>query len=686
MSLVTRIAASLLMLAGSVTSLKTSSGNVLSGPAAKPSGKLSGFRSVAVSLWLRLITIAIVALVFSEALMMGSGRAQTWTYFLSTPEIVFEAVVRLVFAGLAGIALGTVCTAIVAPFLWYFEALRERVVEGVTRVAVVIVLFLISRLAVNVLISWSYHWFDHRAIIDKLLRIAQLLAFPIALCIPRARKEVVTSLDGFLSEKMTRRIAVAAVVGAAALAVTEFAIGRKVAVAKAALAPERPKTNFLLITFDALNAEDISLYGGKLPTTPNLDAFGNKATVFTNFFSASTFTTPSLGVVMTGMYSSQTGIYHMEGEVRGEIAKKSLPQLMRAGGYATGAFLSNPLAYYLGKSVGNQFDLLPEPAFHAGALQRVWDATRPLHQDSGIGSQLDEYLEFERVWSDVAAQPHNLVFRYRAAETFAHAREMIAKLPDGYFLWIHVMTPHDPYLPDAADRGRFITDAELRSFEEESDDRWKPHYKPGDQAQVDKHHLGYEEFLATADRAFGSFMSDLERNGKLRNTTVIVSADHGESFEGGIYQHRSAYQTRPVIHIPLMIRTPGQQESRKIAFTADQTALAPTILELAGRPKPDWMPGHSLVPLLNREGQGEGNGMAFTQYFENNSRFRPLHHGTVGVIDGSYQYVIDLETNKGSLRPLNEAQIWNIDRSAENPARAEALRAAIYSRFPELKH
>ena len=173
MSLVTRIAASLLMLAGSVTSLKTSSGNVLSGPAAKPSGKLSGFRSVAVSLWLRLITIAIVALVFSEALMMGSGRAQTWTYFLSTPEIVFEAVVRLVFAGLAGIALGTVCTAMIVPFLWYFEALRERVVEGVTRVAVVIVLFLISRLAVNVLISWSYHWFDHRAIIDKLLRIAK---------------------------------------------------------------------------------------------------------------------------------------------------------------------------------------------------------------------------------------------------------------------------------------------------------------------------------------------------------------------------------------------------------------------------------------------------------------------------------------------------------------------------------
>jgi len=130
----------------------------------------------------------------------------------------------------------------------------------------------------------------------------------------------------------------------------------------------------------------------------------------------------------------------------------------------------------------------------------------------------------------------------------------------------------------------------------------------------------------------------------------------------------------------------GREESRKVAFTADQTVLAPTILELAGQSRPNWMPGRSLVRFLNGGGQGEGDGMAFTQYLEHNSRFRPLRHGTVGVIDGTYQYVLDLETNKGLLRPLNEAQIWNLDKSAEYPARAEALRAAIYSRFPELKH
>ena len=86
---------------------------------------------------------------------------------------------------------------------------------------------------------------------------------------------------------------------------------------------------------------------------------------------------------------------------------------------------------------------------------------------------------------------------------------------------------------------------------------------------------------------------------------------------------------------PLIIRTPGQQDSRTVSVTADQTALAPTILELAGQPRPDWLRGQSLVGWLDRNGQGAGEGLAFTQYLERNSIFKPFHHGTVGVIDGS---------------------------------------------------
>jgi arylsulfatase A-like enzyme len=388
--------------------------------------------------------------------------------------------------------------------------------------------------------------------------------------------------------------------------------------------------------------------------------------------------------MLTGVYPSDNHVFQLQGSLNPKDLGKTLPHVLQEGGYTTGAFLSNPYAYYFSKSLRSEFDLIPEPDFQSGSLQRLWEATTPLHQDSGIGSRIDEYFDLEIAWNNISRMPDNASMRFRPEASFEAAKRVIAQLPDGYFLWIHVITPHNPYLPDAADRGRFLPESERNTYEEESGNRWKPHYPPDQQALVNQRRLRYDEFIATADRAFGAFMTEMEASRKLQNTTVIVSADHGESFEGGVYQHSSAYLTRPVIHIPLIVRTPGQQDRRTVSVTADQTALAPTILELAGVAKPEWMRGASLVPWLNREDQGDGQGSAFTQYFERNSIFKPLHHGTVGVIDGQYQYVYYLDSQKGALRPLNEAQIWNIDHSAEDPARAQALRATLHSRFPDM--
>ena len=651
---------------------------------AEPMSSESDFQRTISSLWFRLVSLAVVALVFSLTLALAQGKAQGWTYFLTVPEVAFEVVVRLIAAALAGVFLGTACTAIFAPVLWHFKSSRQRLVDWVTKFFVVLVVFLVSRYALQALIKWSYAWHSHREIYDKALLAGYYLAFALALCTPRGRREVTTSLDCFLGEKVTRRTAIATVVGTAALVATEFALAKLTSVDKTVLPPQRHKNNILLITFDALGAEDMSLYGYRLPTTPNIDAFARKATVFTQYFSSSTFTTPGVATMLTGIYPSESKVYHFPGRVRAADAEKSLPHLMRAGGYATCAFFSNPIAYYLAKSLEHEFDVLPEPIFRQGGLQHLWDASRPLHQDSGIGSRFEEYFDLEKVWSFLARMPANLSMRFRAVESFERAQELLAKLPDGFFMWIHVMTPHDPYLPDSVDRGRFLPEAELRTFEEESGIRWFPHYPPDQQNFVDRRRLGYGEFVATADRAFGSFMSDLEESGRLRDTTVILSADHGESFEGGVYQHFSLYLTRPVIHIPLIIRTPGQQGGRTVAFTADQTSLAPTILELAGLPKPNEMRGQSLVAWLNQDSKGEGKGLAFSQYLAKNSVFKPLRRGALGVIDGQYQYVFYLDTHKGELRPLHEAHIWNLDRSAEYPAQAAALRAALHARFPDL--
>jgi arylsulfatase A-like enzyme len=427
------------------------------------------------------------------------------------------------------------------------------------------------------------------------------------------------------------------------------------------------------------------LYGGRLPTTPNIDAFARRGTVFTNFYSASTFTTPSIAAILMGLYPSESYVYQLQGHARTANAPNNLPQAMRTAGYATGAFFSNPYAYDFVQSLEYGFDVLPEPVLQPGSLQHLWDATRLLHLDPRFGSRVEEHYDLQNVWNTLGRMPSQFE-RFKAVDSFTGAREIMAKLPDGFFLWVHVMTPHSPYLPDAADLGRFLPDAEQQRTHEEDEDKasWTPHYESDQQSQVDQRRLRYDEFIATADRAFGAFMFDLEKSRRSVDTTIIVSADHGESFEGGVYQHRTPYLTRPVIHVPLVIRTPDQQQGRTVAYTADQTSLAPTILDLAGAEKPDSMRGQSLAGWLTRDGQADGEGLAFCQYLEKNSVFKPLHRGTLGVIDGQYQYVVYLDTKKGELRPLKEAQIWNLDRGAENPAKVEALHAALHTRFPEL--
>jgi len=100
------------------------------------------------------------------------------------------------------------------------------------------------------------------------------------------------------------------------------------------------------------------------------------------------------------------------------------------------------------------------------------------------------------------------------------------------------------------------------------------------------------------------------------------------------------------------------------------------------------MHGPSLFPFLNTDGESAagkaGRGLAFTEYLETSSVFRHPDSGTAGVTDGVHQFVIDLATGNGTLRKMADPLLWNLDRSAEDPAAANDLRTALSTRFPDL--
>ena len=650
----------------------------------------AGFRSLIITLWFRLMTLAVVAAVFFEALSLV-WAARGWTFYLPGIEVAYEVLRRLVAASLVGLLVGTVTAAALAPVLWFFKSRREQLADWVTKVAVAATVFLILRYVLIELVQRSavrlgntFKWSPEPThMLVEISLVAFYVAFLLAMYIPRTRKEIFSSLDGVLSPTMTRRTALATVAGAAGFWAAEYAFGKRLATVKAALGPKHPKGNFLVISFDALSAEDMSLYGCLRPTTPSLDAFSRKSTVFTKFYSASTFTTPAIATILTGLFPSETGVYQLQGRGFPEIGARNLLSVLRTAGYSTGAFMSNPYAYYFVKGFENDLDVFPDPVFQNGGLQRVWEAVQPPHRNPRFGSSIEEYLDLAYAWNSLTRERGDDPGRISPEMSFLHARQMLDKLPDGFFLWVHVLAPHRPYLPAPRDRGRFLPDTQPLPNETKFWDDWTLHYKPDKQRLVDPWRSRYDEFVATTDRAFGTFLSELENSCRLQDTTLIVTADHGESFEGGVYQHGTPYLTRPVVHVPLIIRTSGQQEGRSVAVPADQTSLAPTILELAGQPKSSWMRAPSLVPWLNADGPVKEQGLAFTQYLAQNSVFKPIRKGTFGVIDGEYEYITYLDTQKGELRPLNEAQIWNLDRSAENPARASTLRAALHSRFPD---
>jgi glucan phosphoethanolaminetransferase (alkaline phosphatase superfamily) len=74
---------------------------------------------------------------------------------------------------------------------------------------------------------------------------------------------------------------------------------------------ENDRPNIILITFDALTARNMSVYGYERPTTPYMKKWANEASLFTKLEASSSITTPTTASLMTGkrLWTHQT--YHL---------------------------------------------------------------------------------------------------------------------------------------------------------------------------------------------------------------------------------------------------------------------------------------------------------------------------------------------------------------------------------------
>lgn len=130
-------------------------------------------------------------------------------------------------------------------------------------------------------------------------------------------------------------------------------------------------------------------------------------------------------------------------------------------------------------------------------------------------------------------------------------------------------------------------------------------------SDADRNHIAavYDGAVAWMDASLGLFLGDLEREGILANTTMVVLSDHGEELgEKGVFHHRYSLE-EAVTHVPLMIRLP-EKTAKRVSGLVQLIDVAPTLWDLAGIRTLTPVEGHSLRTVLAGS-EDTGNPMVF---------------------------------------------------------------------------
>ena len=303
--------------------------------------------------------------------------------------------------------------------------------------------------------------------------------------------------------------------------------------------PAQPKPdtrpNILLITLDTTRADRMGFLGSKRGLTPHLDAIAQQGIVFTRAFSHVPITTASHATILTGTYPQFNRVNDFGIPLSARLPY--LPDLLRAHGYHTGAFVGSLILDPLDGTA---------PGFDRGF--EVYDAGFHLRRHG-----IDRYKSVER----------------RAGDVVSHALSWLSQLPNGpFFLWVHLYDAHDPYDPPAPFKEKFASQP-------------------------------YDGEIAYADAAVGTLIDEIRKHGLYDETLIAVTADHGESLGAHGENTHGIFLYDETLHVPLLFKLPlNKSAGLRIETRARLVDVAPTILEEAGLPIPKEMQGESLAELI----------------------------------------------------------------------------------------
>jgi arylsulfatase A-like enzyme len=263
-------------------------------------------------------------------------------------------------------------------------------------------------------------------------------------------------------------------------------------------------------------------------------------------------TNPSLASMLTGLYPFRHGV---RSTFTPMTSINSLPMVLSQNGFFTAAFVSN-------------FNLAAENS-NFNLLFDYYNANFTTHE-----------LNRKGIKTRSAQDTNKAVFKFLDDEK-----------DNKFFLWVHYIEPHGPYLPPTKYRRIFnhsgrslITKTMVPSYQQLP---WPYTVKKSGKVLTDRLDYvdAYDDYISYADSQFGELMKRLDYLGLKDNTIVILTSDHGESLgEHNYYFEHGAVLYDDNIRIPLIIRLPKKDKvsiSRTDALVSNMD-IYPTVLDLLG--------------------------------------------------------------------------------------------------------
>lgn len=383
-----------------------------------------------------------------------------------------------------------------------------------------------------------------------------------------------------------------------------------------------PARNLVLVVIDTLRADRVGSYGAERETTPALDAFGRQALRFERAYSAAPWTQPAMASIFTGLAPSGHGLVYLGQPLPRTLP--TLPELLQSHGFATGAVVSHVL-------VGREY------GFARG---------------------------FER-FDQEAAGGHEAISSPRVTERAIAMLEALEAGGSRFFLFVHYFDPHYSYQHHPGvgfapeQRGRVKGGAPIELLW-----RLEERIEPAELAQV---RALYDEEIRFTDDSLARLLAALRRSGRLEDSVVVVTADHGEEFLERTRIGHAASLYDELLRVPLWIAAPGRPAG-VVASPVSTAALAPTLLELLGLPSSLRPGARSFAGLLSGAAAEEAPPVfAETRHFANKR----------AIVDGRHKLVLDRQGGPTELYDLRRDPGERENLAAREPEQVARLGAAL---------